>query len=293
MNDPILVTGGAGSMGKLVVKRLLVLGYATRVFDLPDLNYSELRDLGNVEIFPGDITQPQAVEPAVEGVEAVIHLAALLPPTSERDRSLTFSVNVEGTRIVAEAAKAKAPGATFVLSSSVSTYGNTAKGSSPVAVTQVQNPLDIYGDSKIEAEKACRQILPDSIILRISGVSVPVFSEPPEVWPFMAGQRIEFIHRDDAVSALCSSVSEQNARGGVFNIAGGETWRMNGESYVKDYFDLLGVPIEEAQFQKTPGWCDWYDTGLSQETLSYQNTDYASYLDQIRIEVEMLMEGYE
>ena len=75
----------------------------------------------------------------------------------------------------------------------------------------------------------------------------------------------------------------------MFNIAGGATWRTKGKNYVKDYYDLLGVPIEEAQFQECPGWCDWYDTEDSQRVLCYQNTSYQAYLGQLRDEIEKMM----
>ena len=93
------------------------------------------------------------------------------------------------------------------------------------------------------------------------------------------------------VSALCAAISEQRAKGQVFNIAGDPTWNTTGGAYVQDYFDLLGVPIEEARFMESPGWCDWYDTRASQDILQYQNTTYQAYLDQIRSQIEEMMGG--
>lgn len=293
MNGTVLVTGGAGSMGKLAVKRLLELGFSVRVFDLPGLDYRDLETLQGVTIIQGNIAQPDSIGAAAEGVAAVVHLAALLPPASEKDRDMTFAVNIGGSTAVAEALAEKSPGAAFVLSSSVSTYGDTTVDDSPVAIDHKQSPIDIYGESKKKAESACRSIYPDTTILRISGVSVPAFSEPPEVWPFMEDQRIEFIHRDDAVTAICTAAIQPDARGKTYNISGGASWRMTGGKYVEDYFNLLGVPIEEAQFQSEPGWCDWYDTDESQYHLKYQNTTYEMYLGQIETEIQALMEGYD
>lgn len=296
MKGTVLVTGGAGSMGKLVVRKLLDTGFSVRVFDLPGLDYSQLEELSGVEIFSGDIMKPGSLDKAAEGVTAAVHLAALLPPNSEKDRDMTFAVNVGGSRAVAEALSRSASGsgsAALILSSSVSTYGDTTGSESPVTVDQKQSPIDIYGESKVAAEMVCRSIYPGTTILRISGVSVPMFSEPPEVWPFMENQRIEFIHRDDAVSAICSAVCFPEAAGQTYNISGGTSWRMTGKKYVEDYFNLLGVPIEEARYQTKPGWCDWYDTGESQGCLNYQNTNYAAYLGQIEQAVQALMEEFE
>jgi nucleoside-diphosphate-sugar epimerase len=209
---------------------------------------------------------------------------------SERDRDLTFLVNVDGTLNLAETLQESNPQAPFVFSSSVSTYGDTMDSEPPVSIGRQQQALDIYAESKIEAEKRLHEVLPRSTTLRIAGISVPAFQEPPDVWPFMADQRIEFVHRDDVVAALCAAAVVAEAQGRIFNIAGGPTWRMVGKDYVADYFDLLGVPIEEADFRDEPGWFDWYDTEESQRILEYQNTPYKAYLEQLQTEVQRLME---
>jgi len=286
----VLVTGGAGSLGRCVAQRLCREGYTVRVFDLPSMDFTGLEEDGDFEILRGDITRSAAVQQSVEGVSAVIHLAALLPPASERRHELTFAVNVEGTLRMAKALKKANPDAPLVFSSSVSTYGDTTGGKLPITVDHSQQALDIYAESKIAAERSLRESCPNAVILRISGISVPSVQSPPEVWPFMADQRIEFVHRDDVVTALCNAAMMREAKGSVFNIAGGATWRTRGKNYVKDYYDLLGVPIEEARFQERPGWCDWYDTKESQRILRYQSTSYQVYLGQIRDEIEKMMQ---
>jgi nucleoside-diphosphate-sugar epimerase len=287
----VLVTGGAGSVGKRVVQQLCSEGHTVRVFDLPNMDYSDLEDRDGIEVLRGDLTRSDSVEAAVQDISAVIHLAALLPPASERSRELTFAVNVEGTIRLAEALKKVNPGAPFIFSSSVSTYGDTTGTKQPVTIDQPRQALDIYAESKIAAEKLLFKSYSNVSILRISGISVPSIQSPPEVWPFMAGQRIEFVHRDDVVTALCAAARVEKAKGHVFNIAGGNTWRTTGKAYVKDYFDLLGVPIDEAHFQEHPGWCDWYDTEESQRILSYQKTAYQAYLDQVQAEIDKMMQG--
>ena len=286
---PILVTGGAGSAGKLVVQRLCQDNCTVRVFDLPSMDYSDLEGREGIEILRGDITKLTDVQQAVAGISAVVHLAALLPPASERSRELTFAVNVEGTLRLADALNRSNSNAALVFTSSVSTYGDTTNEKLPITVDHSQQALDIYAESKIAAEKSLRDSCPNAVILRISGISVPSIQSPPDVWPFMADQRIEFVHRDDVVTAICAAVRNEAAKGRVFNIAGGSTWRTVGRAYVKDYFDLLGVPVEEAQFQDEPGWCDWYDTEESQRGLGYQRTSYQAYLQQLTNEIQQMM----
>jgi nucleoside-diphosphate-sugar epimerase len=289
MNGPVLITGGAGSVGRILVSRLRQDERAVRVFDLPNMNYAGLEGVAGIEVIKGDITAVDTVQRAVDGVEAVVHLAAILPPASERDRARTFGVNVEGTTQLVRALERLAPQAMLVFSSSVSTYGDTSLESPPVRVSHAQRAIDVYAESKIVGERVLRDSRATWVILRIAGIAVPAFQEPPAVWPFMPDQRVELVHRDDVVSAIHQATSAPGARGKVFNIAGGPTWQITGREYVGRLYDLLGVPIEEATFRTSPGWVDWYDTQDSQELLSYQNTPYGTFLAQIEAEIARLM----
>ena len=153
MPKPILITGGAGSVGKQLTNMLLAEGQSVRVFDLPFMDFTDLETLENVEIVKGDVTDSNAVLEAIDGVHGVLHLAAILPPNSEKDRSRTFSVNVQGTQNIVDAIKKVSPEAIMVFTSSISTYGDTSSVESPVTIMHPQNAIDIYADSKIHGEK--------------------------------------------------------------------------------------------------------------------------------------------
>jgi nucleoside-diphosphate-sugar epimerase len=180
----------------------------------------------------------------------------------------------------------------LVFSSSVSTYGNTTADSPPVRVTHPQTPLDIYAESKIAGEQLLGKTPLDTVILRIAGIAVPELQEPPAVWPFTAEQRLEMIHRDDVVTALYQALVTPVARGKILNVAGGPTWQNTGQQYVADLYEILGVPLDMANFRSAdqPGWVDWYDTAASQQLLAYQQHTYTSYLDTLRREVERMLE---
>jgi nucleoside-diphosphate-sugar epimerase len=147
----------------------------------------------------------------------------------------------------------------------------------------------VYAESKIAGEQVILGSRAAWVILRIAGIAVPAFQEPPAVWPFMADQRLELVHRDDVVTAILAAASSPAARGAILNIAGGPTWQTTGRSYVERLYDLMGVPPEEARYRETPGWVDWYDTAESQRLLAYQRTPYETFLAQIKAEVDRLM----
>ena len=291
MTNPILITGGAGSVGRQLVEMFAADGRAVRVFDLPSMDFSGLDDREGVEIVKGDITDADGVLAAVEGADAVLHLAAILPPNSERDRAVTFRVNVDGTRNVIAAMERANPGARLVFTSSISTYGDTSADEPPVRVSHSQSAIDIYADSKIAGERLIAEsALRNAVVLRIAGIAVPAFLAPPDPWPFMENQRVEMVHRDDVADALFASADAPDAGGKTLNIAGGRTWQLRGRDYAHDFFQIMGAPIELATYRDSPGWMDWYDTEESQRALRYQNRDYGSYLGEMRAIVQAMME---
>jgi UDP-glucose 4-epimerase len=277
----VLITGGAGSIGSELTRKLVERGFQVRVFDLPFLDFSALEALENVEIVKGDITDAATVAAAVDGADLVLHLAALLPLASERDREKTFAVNVGGTANVVEGIKAAGGGARLVFSSTVATYGNTMDDEPPVGVDHRQKPVDIYGESKIAAERLILEAGIPYTILRVSGVVIPALLDPPDPWPFMREQRMEFVARADVVSALLAAVQTEEAAGKILIIAGGASWQMLGYQYVEKVFELLDVPMEEASFRQTPWWSDWYDTTEAQALLNYQHTSFPEFLEQL------------
>ena len=292
MTDPVLITGGAGSVGRQLVEMFAEAGRAVRVFDLPMMDFSGLEGRDGIDIVKGDITDADGVRAAVGGADAVLHLAAILPPNSERDRELTFRVNVGGTQNIIAAMEQVNPSARLVFTSSISTYGDTSADEPPVRVGHSQSAIDIYADSKIKGEKLILESsLSNTVSLRIAGISVPAFLEPPTPWPFMEDQRVEMVHRDDVADALFASASAPEAGGKIFNIGGGPTWQLHGRDYVKDFYEVMGAPVELATYREAPGWMDWYDTEESQRILGYQNRSYQHYNGEMQAIIQEMMEG--
>ena len=290
MSDITLITGGAGSVGRQLVEMFAEAGRAVRVFDLPMMDFSGLEDRDGIEIVRGDITDAGGVRAAVAGVDAVLHLAAILPPNSERDRDLTFRVNVGGTQNIIDAMEAVNADARLVFTSSISTYGDTTADDPPVRTSRAQSAIDIYADSKIEGERLIRESsLTNATSLRIAGIAVPEFLAPPDPWPFMEDQRVEMVHRDDVADALFASASAPDAGGKVFNIGGGPTWQLRGRDYARDFYEVMGAPVSLANYRDEPGWMDWYDTEESQRILGYQNRSYQHYIDEMQAIIREMM----
>jgi len=287
----ILITGGAGSLGSELALLLSGQGHHINAFDLPGLDYSAIEDKPRIEIHTGDITDPAGLRDAASGVDTVIHLAALLPPVTEDDWEKTETVNVEGTQNLVKAAGEHGNHPHIIFSSSVATYGDTASEPDPLSPDRDQAPNDNYSNSKVQAEGHIKASSLPYTILRVSGIAIPAFLEPPAVWPFMWDQRMEFVCRDDVVTALCNCVENKVAQGGAFHVAGGETWQMTGVAYVTALFELMGVPEDMAVYRDTPGWFHWYQTEDAQQVLNYQNTTFQDFLDKLNQAIQELING--
>ena len=283
----VLVTGGAGSMGRLVTEKLISKGFIVKIFDLPSANYDGF-DPKKTELIKGDLNNESDLMSGISDVDSVVHLAAILPPLANENEELAKKVNVDGTKKIVEVIQDYNPSIHFIFSSSVSIYG---KNTDNKTITEISNPNpdDNYALTKFQSEEIVTSSSLNFTVLRISGVSIPIFQEPPTEWPFMSNQNIEFIHRDDVVDSICNSVGNKKSYKQILNISGGKTWQMSGEKYVKDYFEILEVGMENANYQKEEGHFSWYDSDKSNKILNYQNKNYELYLSEIIQDLEKLM----
>lgn len=280
----LLVTGAAGRLGRDLI-RLASKKYFIRAFDLPEVSFQSIEEVENVEIFRGDITSLEDVQEAACGVDGAIHLAAILPPKSERDKTQTMKVNLEGTCNLVEVLREK-PKVPLIFASSVSVYGVTAHEHPPIREDHVLQAHSLYSESKIEAERVVKESGIPHVILRISAISVADLVELPDVIPFRTDQRVEFIFVEDAAHALLSAFERRAALNGVYNISGGASWQTTGEKYIRSFYNALGVEVEP-NFSKNYTDLDWYETNRSR-FLNYQRTSFNDLLNRLRIVGEKL-----
>lgn len=160
----VLVTGGGGFVGSLLVRRLLRNNYKIRVLDnlfRPAPHLVQLCADHNFEFQNGDVTSNEDVKKAVDGVDAIVHLAALVgEPICKRYKSLCYNVNVDGT---ANLLKNKDKNTRFLFASTGSVYGDL--GNSLCTESSPLNPISDYAKSKVLAEK---EISDGGIIFRFS-----------------------------------------------------------------------------------------------------------------------------
>lgn len=150
----VLVTGGAGYVGSALVPKLLAEGHSVSVLDLymygEDL-FEAYRDTGRLREVKGDLRDTDAVARAVEGCDAVIHLACISnDPSYDLDPELGKSINYDAFRPLVQASK-NAGVKRFIYASSSSVYG--IKDEANVTEDMSLEPLTDYSKYKMLCEK--------------------------------------------------------------------------------------------------------------------------------------------
>jgi UDP-glucose 4-epimerase len=244
-----LITGGAGFIGANLAHALVARGESVRILD--DFSTGRPQNLrgieDRIEILRGDIRAPAVVAQAVRGVEIILHQAALNSnPRSLKEPGPTNAVNVDGTLLLLEAARA-AGTRRVIYASSSSVYGDTP--ALPKTEDLTLSPMAPYGVSKLAAEYYCRVF---SGVYGLETVSLRYFnvfgprqhpdSEYAAVIPrflrrMLAGHRPvifgdgeqsrDFTAVENVVAANLLAADATRGVGEVFNIACGQTSTLN------------------------------------------------------------------
>jgi len=234
-----LITGGAGFIGSHLAARLRRMG-TVRVLD--NFRTGKRENLAgiDVELIEGTIIDPETVRRAMEGIDYVFHLAAMVSvPESVEQPHACVAANVTGLLHVLEAASA-AGVRRLCLSSSAAVYGDNPI--SPKTEDLAPAPRSPYAVTKLDGEYYCAQFaatgrLP-TVALRYFNVfgprqnprsayaaAVPIFIEQA-----LRGQPLtvhgdglqtrDFVHVDDIVAANIFAAVEPGLEG-VYNVGYG------------------------------------------------------------------------
>lgn len=293
----VLLTGAFGNIGQETLALLLESGHDVRCFDVETDKNRKIQDAftrnpanaSRVQTAWGDIRNPADVDDVVEGVDAIIHLAAIIPPLCEKEPTLSRAVNVEGTRLLIQAAKKNDTAPRFIFSSSVSIYGPRMKDPPPRTAGEPVNPTDNYTRHKAECEKMLKESGLPWTILRIGVVLVKdmLGAFDPILFEIPLDQRMEVVHTDDTARACVNCVTADVA-GKILPIGGGESCQMLQRDFVRGLMEAAGIGMFAAPVFRIPkNDLDWYytdylDTEESQRLLAYQVHTFRDYLEEVR-----------
>lgn len=246
----ILITGATGLVGERLLPRLAEAGFPCRVL----LREGKPSPEG-VETTTGDILDPSTLTKAVEGVSAIVHLAAVF---RTQDTDLIWNSNVDGTRNLIAAVKAHAPDARLIMSSTSHVYNKD--NPHPGREDDPVDPQHAYPASKVAAEKELRESGLNWSILRLPFVygdgDGHLESLPKHVSAWHPAQRMSTIHHRDIAQAVTLALRGAFDRR-VVNLAD------EAPSSIYELASLVGVGMESSADPLKNPWYLHVDTSLA------------------------------
>ena len=241
----ILVTGGAGFIGRHLVQTLVDDGQVIIFDNLSNSSEELLRSIsGEFSFVKGDITNFEQISSVVSGVDLVIHLAAMI---SVNDSIIhpekTKRINVGGTENLLKACVENNV-KNFIATSSAAVYGDLQTPEISLDEKSKTNSISPYGKSKLEMENLIKQFSIDnnlnSIILRlfnsygegqtseyagvISKFTENIRNHEPLVIFGDGLQTRDFVSVVDIVNSIKLAVEKiSGKRGAIYNIASGKS----------------------------------------------------------------------
>jgi nucleoside-diphosphate-sugar epimerase len=231
MHKNVLITGGSGYCGSLLVPQMLEAGYNVTVYDIMYFGNDFLpKDHPNLRLIEGDVRDIAAFTAAVQGQDAVLHLACISNDASfELDEDLSTSINLDAFEPLVVAAK-EAGVKRFVYASSSSVYG--VSEAKDVTEDHPLVPLTLYNKYKGMCEPQLHRYTDDNF--------VGVIFRPATVCGLAPRPRMDL-----SVNILTNHA----VTNGKIRVFGGSQLRPN--LHIQDYCDLctllLEAPAEKVQ----------------------------------------------
>lgn len=246
-----LVTGATGFIGSHVAERLIQEGWRVRTIVRPTSDTSFIDKLG-VEKVVGDLTDPETVRRAMEGVEAVVHCAAMVGDWGPVEKYR--KVNVEAMRNLLEEA-ARVGVKRFVHISSLGVYEARDHYGTDESVEPPTEHIDGYTQTKVESEKLALQYHRERglpvVVLRPGFVYgprdrtvIPKLLEAIHSGRFRyfgsGEQAMNSIYVGNLVEAVLLALEKENAVGQVYNLTDDEP--TSKKRFVGTLSRLAGLP---------------------------------------------------
>lgn len=298
MPQTVLVTGGSGLVGGDTIKRLAVDGW--RVVATTNRNPIAGLPTG-VETRPVDLTDGSAVRSLVGEVapDAIVHLAAVIPPLLYRDRAAARRVNVDASAALVKAAEAQTNPPHFVYASSSGVHGarNPHRNQGLLRADTPVAPCELYGGHKLEVERMVWAAQLPWTVLRLGGV---ISADPAAVAVsadllYLSGlvpndSEVHAVDTRDVAAAIAATLSVR-VTNEVLLIGGDESNLLRHHEVAEGFAAAQGVklpPSRPGNPESDVDWfpaADWMDVSRSQELLKYQNHSWPELLDELRFNI--------
>ena len=227
------VTGGSGFIGGHLIESLLERGYKVRAL----VHRTPLPGASALESVQADICDQERLEPALEGVDILFHLASALG-SSVIGREEFRRINARGTESVLEAARRSGVGRVIHFSSA-GIFGSFTKGEVAME-SSLPAPVSIYDKTKLEGERIAVKFAKegmDVVVLRPGWAYGPRDRRTFKLIRTVCSGRFVMVTRGSAFQTPVSIddlirgihlAAERGKKGDVFHLAGGEIMPVRG-----------------------------------------------------------------
>lgn len=298
----MLIVGAFGNIGKAVIDEANRRHHEVTVFEIDNKKTRKTarkykRRIKKV-VF-GDIRRFESFRETVQESEAVIHLAAIIPPLSRKNRELTMDVNYGGTVNLVRAIQEANRVIPFIFTSSASVMGPTQLQSKLVGRNDPLVVTGNYEESKIKCEEFLKKNADDYLVFRLAGVLPTisawsfreVFPLIEEIFDMHPDMRLEMISAEDVATALVVGAekltSGNTLKNQAYILGGGEKngWQLRGRGFLSRFFGSFSLPLPDQKYftQNINTYhLDWYDTKEAQQEFGFQNHTIDEYLRQMK-----------
>ncbi|WP_194852291.1 NAD-dependent epimerase/dehydratase family protein [Nonlabens antarcticus] len=269
----ILLTGASGTVGFEALKQLVKKGYEVTAFDKKSKASSKkLRSFENqAHVIFGDITVPTDLKQIKGSIDAVIHLAAIIPPVADDFPELAQKVNVDGTKHLLNFLETHSPEAFLIYSSSISVYGDRIIDPMiEVGDPLIPSPRDAYAITKIAAEDLIKKSKLNWTIFRLAAImgghkmSKLMFHQP-------LNTSLEIATPRDTARAFVNAIGfQEELNYKIYNLGGGESCRMRYDDFLQKSFDIFGLgklDFPKYSFADKNFHCGYYVDGNDLENI--------------------------
>ena len=280
----ILLTGAFGRLGAELAELILQRGHELRALDLdtPASRKLAAAFANRCEIEFCDLLAVDDFDRLLDGVDGVIHLAAMLPPDTEAKPDLARRLNVDVTkRLIAAIANCDQP-PHLVYPSSVSVFARTQDRPRPRGLKDSVEATDHYTRHKLEIEELLQAQSFPWTILRV-GVAVDsrTLSSDRETFRHLletsADSPVEWVHPKDVALAMCRCLEVPEARNKTLLIGGGANCQITQAQFMGTAFRAMGLRYPEQVHGDRYFYTHWMDTDEAQSLLQFQRHDFADY----------------
>lgn len=293
----VLVTGASGTVGREVVKLLADdSDFRITVFDVANYRSEPFfNSFGErIQFIPGDISHTGDVSKIPADLDAVIHLAAIIPPLADENPELARKVNIEGTRLLVNHVEKTSPNAFFLYSSSVSVYGDRVNNPEIRVTDDLKvSEGDEYGQTKLDAEAIIQSSHLSWSIFRLAAImgnhkiSRLMFHMPLET-------SLEICTPEDTARAFVHALhAKSRLEYRIFNLGGGERCRSSYREFLERSFSIFG--LGQLNFPKSAFALHNYhcgnmaDGGELEEILHFRRDTMDTYFQKTAKEISPLI----